>query len=69
MCPYQKGALVSFWVISTLVHMGHGALVLITQCGPLVHWDQSGAPKYFGIVDTVMHIGIEASMDLSNVEH
>jgi hypothetical protein len=56
---------VSFWAIGPLVHMSHGTLVLLNQCGALVHWDQSGAPMYFGVVDTSMCIGIEALVHLN----
>jgi hypothetical protein len=45
----------SFWAISTLVHMGHGAQIF---------WNQSGALLYFVFFYTWVHIGIEALVHL-----
>jgi len=52
---YRSEALMSFWDISTLVHMGHGAQIF---------WNQSRALLYFVFFYTWVHIGIEASVHL-----
>jgi hypothetical protein len=52
---YSSEALMSFWAISTLVHMGHGAKFF---------WNQSQALLYFVFFYTWVHIGIEALVHL-----
>jgi hypothetical protein len=52
---YRSEALMSFWAISTLVHMGHGAQIF---------WNQSRALLYFVFFYTWVHIGIEALVHL-----
>jgi hypothetical protein len=49
---YRSEALMSFWDIITLVHMGHGAQIF---------WNQSRALLYFVFFYTWVHIGIEGS--------